>query len=150
MIKNQNSLILGILTHFAKNPENHNLQGWLYFSCLQISNLINNFENASISSNVLLTILSIVRSFVMGLKKYCWDISSFASCKLKQFLQTKLCLIFSHRSITGNSFLPLPDSWTLLKSYWTHRCLRTGNTPPPPAGILSIRSLGTCYLLRND
>ena len=42
-------------------------------------------KNASISSNVLLSILSIVRSIVMGLKNYYWDKSGFASCKLNQF-----------------------------------------------------------------
>ena len=65
------------------------------------------------SSNVLL-ILSIVRLFVMGLKYNCWDKSDFASCKLKQFLQTRLCQCFSHRRIIDNSILPLPDSLTFL------------------------------------
>ena len=59
------------------------------------------------SSNVLLN-LSIVRLFVM--KYYCLDKSDFASCKLKQFLQTTLCQCFSHRRIIDNSFLPLLDS----------------------------------------
>ena len=77
----QSALIWGILTHFKKNPEKHILHGWLFFYCLKISNISINFENASISSYVLLTILSTVRSFVMGLKKYCWDKSGFASCK---------------------------------------------------------------------
>ena len=77
---------------------------------MEILNIIINFENASISSNVLLTILSIVRSFVMGLKKYSWDKSGFTSCKLKQFLQTKFSDNFSHRHVIGNSSLPLSDS----------------------------------------
>ena len=85
--------------YFWKKIENHILYGWLYFSCLKISNIIIYLENASISSNVLLTILSIVRSIVMGLKNYCWDKSGFASCKLNQFLQTKFCQCFSHRRI---------------------------------------------------
>ena len=95
--KFQSALIWGILTHFEKNIENHILYGWLYFSCLKISNIIINLENASISSNVLMTILSIVRSIVMGLKNYCWDKSGFASCKLNQFLQTRFCQSFSHK-----------------------------------------------------
>ena len=95
----QSALIWDILTHFEKKIENHILYGWLYFSCLKISNIIIYLENASISSNVLLTILSIVRSIVMGLKNYCWDKSGFASCKLNQFLQTKFCQSFSHRRI---------------------------------------------------
>ena len=106
----QSALIWGILTHFDKKPENHILHDWLYFSYLEISNIIINFENASISSNVLLTILSIVRLFVMGLKKYCWNKSGFTSCKLKQFLQTQFSQNFSHRRIIGNSSLPLSDS----------------------------------------
>ena len=40
---------MGILTHFEKKIENHILHGWLYFSCLKISNIIINLENASIS-----------------------------------------------------------------------------------------------------
>ena len=135
----QNTLIWGILTHFdKKNPWKYFLHCWLYFSCLKISNIIIYFENASISSNVLLTILSIVRSFVMGLKKYCWDKSGLGSCKLKQFLQTRYCQGFIR--IIGNSFLHLPDSWIILKSYWTHRCLTSGHPSPQ---ILSIRSVGT-------
>ena len=97
-----------------KNIENHILHGWLYFSCLKVSSIIINLENASISSNVLLTILSIVRSFALGLKINCWDKSGYASCKLKQFLQTRFCQSFSHRRIIGNSFLPFPDSLTCL------------------------------------
>ena len=58
----------------------------------------------------MLLILSIVRLFVMGLKYYCLDKSHFASCKLKQFLQTRLCQCYPHRRIIDNSFLPLPDS----------------------------------------
>ena len=120
-------------THFEKkmghiNAQNrkHILYGWLYFSWLKISNIVINLWNASISSHVILTILSIVRSIVMGLKNYCWDESSFASCKLNLFLQTRFCQSFSHRCIIGNSFLPLPGSWT-----WTHRCFRTVHTPRP-------------------
>ena len=89
-----------------------------------------------ISLNLLLTILSIVRSFVMGLKYYCWDKSGFASCKSKQFLQTRFRQSYSHRRIIGNFFLPLPDNWTLLKSYWTNRCLRFGH--PHPRNILTV------------
>ena len=83
---------MGHINALWKNPENHILHGWLYFPCLKILNRIINFENASISSNVLLTILSFVRSFVISLKKYCWDKSGFASCKVKQFLQTRFFL----------------------------------------------------------
>ena len=77
----QSALIWGILTHFEKNPKNHILHGRLYLSYLEISNIIIKFENTSISSNALLTIRSICCSFVMGLKKYSWDKSGFASCK---------------------------------------------------------------------
>ena len=45
----------------------------LTFSCLKISKIIIYFENQSISSNVLLTILLIVRSFVNVLKWY-WNL----------------------------------------------------------------------------
>ena len=131
-----------------KKPEKHILHGWLYFYCLKISNMIINFENASISSNMILTILSIVCSFVMSLKKYCWDKSGFASCKLNQFLPTRFCQSFSHRRIIGNSFLPLPDNWTSLKSYWTNRCLRFGH--PPPRNIIHPFLRNICNLLRND
>ena len=47
-----------------KNFENQILHGSLYFYCLKISKTINNFENESIPSNILSTILFIVRSFV--------------------------------------------------------------------------------------
>ena len=69
-----------------------------------MSNIFINLENASISSNVLLTILSIVRSIVMGLMNYCWEKIGFASCKLNQFLQTTFCQSFSHRGIIGIFF----------------------------------------------
>ena len=77
----------GILTHFEKKTLKSYLHGWLYFSCLKVSNIM---------------ILSIVRSFVMCLKNYCWDKSGFASCKLKQFMQNRFCQGFSHRRIIGN------------------------------------------------
>ena len=80
----QSALTWGILTHFEKITPNiiFCMAGSI---SLLLSNIIINFENASISSNMLLTILSIVHSFVMGLKKYCWDKSGFASCKLNFF-----------------------------------------------------------------
>ena len=89
---------MGHINALWKKIENHILHDWLYFSCLKISNIIINLENASISSNVLLTILSIVRLIVMGLKNYCWDKSGFASCKFNQFLQTRFCHIFSSQT----------------------------------------------------
>ena len=56
----------------------------------------------------------------------------FASCKLKQFLQTRFSQSFSHRRIIENSFLLLPDSLTLFKSYWIRRCLKSDIHPLPP------------------
>ena len=85
----QSSLIWGILTHFEKKIKNHILHGWLYFSCLKISNIIIYLQNSSIFSNVFLTILWIVRSIFMGSKNDCWDKSGFASSKLNQFLQSR-------------------------------------------------------------
>ena len=35
----QSAFICSILTHFEKNPENYVLHGWLYISCLEISNI---------------------------------------------------------------------------------------------------------------
>ena len=131
---------MGHIYALWKKIGNHILYGWLYFSCLKISSIIIYLENASISSNVLLTIPSIVRSIVMGLKNYCWDKSGFASCKLNQFLQTRFCQSFSHRRIIGNSFLPLPGSWT-----WTHRCFRTVHTPRPRKVYPSIPSEHMLY-----
>ena len=132
--------IWGILTHFEKKIENHILYGWLYFSCLKISNIIIIYlENASISSNVLLTILSIVRSIVMGLKNYCWDKSGFASCKLNQFLQTKFCQSFSHRRIIFLShFISTSSRQLNLNPQVLQDCTYT-----PPPKILSIHSFGT-------
>ena len=57
---------------------------------------------------------------------------SFASCKLKQFLQTRFSQSFSHRRIIENSFLLLPDSLTLFKSNWIRRCLKSDIHPLPP------------------
>ena len=124
-----------------KKIKNHILHGWLYFSCLKILNIIINLENVSISSNVLLKILSIVRSFVMGLKNYCWDKRGFASCKLNQFLQTRFCQSFSHRRIIGNSFLLRPESWTFLNILNPQVLQDCTYTPPPK--ILSIHSCET-------
>ena len=95
--KNSKCVNIGHINVLWKKIENHILHGWLYFSFYKFSNIIINLENASISSIVLLTILSIVCSIVMCLKNYCWDKCGFASCKLNQFLQTKFCQSFSHR-----------------------------------------------------
>ena len=72
------------------------------------------------------------------LVKLSWVLRSIARIKvvlhhvkLKRFLQTRFCQSFSHIRFIGNYFLPLLHSWTLLRSYWTHRCLRSGHTPPP-------------------
>ena len=132
---------MGHINALWKKIENHILHGWLYFSCLKISNIIIYLENASISSNVLLTILSIVRSIVMGLKNYCWDKSGFASCKLNQFLQTRFCHIFSSQTYYRQLFLPLPDSWTFLNILNPQVLQDCTYTPSPK--ILSIHSFGT-------
>ena len=129
---------MGHINALWKKIENHILYGWLYFSCLKISNIIINLENASISSNVLMTILSIVRSIVMGLKNYCWDKSGFASCKLNQFLQTRFCQSFSHKR---KLFQVVELSWI----YWTHRCFRTVHTPRPRKFYPSIPSEHMLY-----
>ena len=120
------------------------MHGWLYFSCLKISNIIINLKNTSISSNVLLTILSIVRSIVMGLKNYCWDKSGFASCKLNQFLQTRFCQSFSHRRIIDKYFY-LFQIVELSWIYWTHWCFRTVHTPRPRKFYRSIPSEHMLY-----
>ena len=48
----------GHINALWKKPLKSYLHGWLYFSCLKVSNIM---------------ILSIVRSFVMCLKNYCWE-----------------------------------------------------------------------------
>ena len=97
-----------------------------------------NFQNASVSSNMLLTILSIVCSFVMSLKKYCWEKSGSASCKLKQFLQIRFCQSFSDRRIIGNYFY-LFQMVELFLNILNPRLLQDC-TYIPPLKIISIHS----------
>ena len=133
---------MGHINALWKKIENHILYGWLYFSCLKISNIIINLEHASISSNVLMTILSIVCSIVMGLKNYCWDKSGFALCILNQFLQTRFCQSFSHKR---QLFQVVELSWI----YWTHRCFRTVHTQFWMENFIHPFLRNICYILRN-
>ena len=65
----QSALIWDILTHFEKKQTNRKSNfTWLALFVL-FKDFKYNFENVSISSNVLFTILAIVRSFVLDLKK---------------------------------------------------------------------------------
>ena len=59
--------------NFEKKNRKSNLHSLLYFSCLKCSTKIIDYESESISSNVLLTNLLVVRSFVRSLKNYCRD-----------------------------------------------------------------------------
>ena len=76
-----------------------------------MSRITINFILASISSNVLLTILLLVRSFVRGLKLYCWDKSGLLHA-FKTISAQMFSAFFSHTFI-GNYrfFLPLSDSF---------------------------------------
>ena len=138
--KNSKSLKFGTKsTHFEKKKSKviFCMAGSIFFF-LKISNIFINLENASISSNVLMTILSIVRSIIMGLKNYCWDKNGFASCELNEFLQTRFCQSFTHRR---KLFQVVELSWM----YWTHRCFRTVHTPRPRKFYPSIPSEHMLY-----
>ena len=84
--------------------ENQILHGSLFY-CLKNLKTIINFKNESITSNILSTILLIVRSFVKIFKRYCMlEYKWFVLCRFKLFLH-RFSQRFSHPP-TAFRYLP--------------------------------------------
>ena len=94
---------------------------------------------------MLLTILSIVRSTVMGLKNYCWDKSGFASCKLYQFLQTRFCHIFSSQTYYYFYLFQIVE----LIDYIEPTGASGLYIHPTPDNVIDPFLRNICYILRN-